>query len=157
MPDAVPIALTFRLGKPEDLPSVADAIAAHQDIAQTQGRVALGKTGRALASCTIDRVLTAPAPRLLLITRVRDDFHAHSAAIHQILTYPQRPTDALIPRYYRHLIADIRTWFLIGPITPVADRDLDAVTLCSNARPLLEVLRSTRTANMLVNLPRVAA
>jgi hypothetical protein len=152
MSDAAPIALTFRLGKPEDLPSVADAIAAHQDIAQSQGRVALGKTGRALATCTIDRVLADSAPCLLLITRVRDDFHAHSATIHQILTYPQRPADALIPRYYRHLIADIRTWFLIGPITPFADRDLAAVTLCSNGRPLLEILRSTRTANMLVQM-----
>ncbi|TVR45359.1 MAG: hypothetical protein EA402_04535 [Planctomycetota bacterium] len=152
MPDPDCIALTFRLGKPEELPSVADAIAAHHDIAQAHGHAALGKTGRALATPTIDRAIAPDRPTLLIITRSGADFHAHCAPIHDILSHPHAPAEHLIPRYYRHLRHDIRTWIMIGPITPLPAETLATTTLRSNNRPLLEVLRTTRTANMLVRM-----
>ena len=145
--------LTFRLGKPEEMPSVNDAIAAHQDIAVAQGRVALGKTGKALADPTIARALGSASPTLIIITRVKDDFHAHRAAIIDILSSPTKPDEQMIPRYYRHLRNDIKSWIILGPLAILSDVELAQYVLCSNQRLLLDVLRSTRTSNMLVSKP----
>ena len=152
MPDPDRIALTFRLGKPEDLPSVADAVAAHQDIVQTYGKVALGKTGRALSTTTIDRAIAPEHPTLLIITRAGQYFHAYTAPIHEILSHPQAPQEKLIPQYYRHLQYAIHTWMILGQITSLPQEILESTALCSNHRLLLNVLRSTRTTNMLVRL-----
>ena len=93
----LPHCLTFRMGKPEGLPSVDDAIAAHQEIADKMGRVALGKTGKALASSTIERALNTKVPTLVLLTREKDDFHAYSAVIFDVLNKQDCPEDSLLP------------------------------------------------------------
>ena len=147
------VALTFRLGKPDNLPSVNDAIAHHQEIAEQLGRVALGKTGKALALSTIERALGSQQPTLVLLTRIQNDFHAHSAVIFDMLSGHQKPDDSSIPRYYRHLKNEIKSWIMIGPLVKIDDHELNQYVLCSNKRPLLDVLRCTRTANMLITKP----
>jgi hypothetical protein len=147
---AGPIARTFRLGKPEDLPSVDDAVDMHQAIAEEQGLVALGKTGKALATQTIERALDSEKPAILLLTRSKDGFHGYRAKLKDILSHPAKPREDQVPRYYRHLMMDIRSWLMIGPLASIDAEELERYCLCSNKRPLLEVLRSTRTANMLV-------
>ncbi len=145
-----PISLTFRLGKPEDLPTVDDAVAMHQEIAKEQGTVALGKTGKPLADPTIERALTTARPSLLVLTRHKDVFHGYTAELKNIISGHIKPEESQVPRYYRHLMKDIRSWLMIGPLKPIESSELASYCLCSNQRPLLEVLRSTRTANMLV-------
>lgn len=146
-----PIALTFRLGKPDDLPSVDDAVAMHHAIADNHGVVALGKTGKPLAAPTIERALASAKPTVLVITRTKVDFHAYRAPLKDILEYPHRPQEDQVPRYYRHLMSDIRSWLMIGGLELLTEQELATYRLCSNQRPLLDILRSTRTANMLVH------
>lgn len=145
-----PITLTFRLGKPEELPSVDDAVAMHQAIAKEQGIVALGKTGKPLADPTIARALASEQPSVLVLTRRKDVFQGYRAELKDILSGHSKPREAQVPRYYRHLMMDIRSWLMIGAPTRIEAEELARYCLCSNRRPLLEVLRSTRTANMLV-------
>lgn len=147
---AAAIALTFRLGKPEDLPSVDDAVAMHHAIAQAQDVVALGKTGKPLATPTIEHALASTKPTVLVITRTKDVFHGYLAPLNDILEYPRKPREEQVPRYYRHLMTEIRSWLMIGRLDLLPDKDLSRYCLCSNQRPLVDILRTTRTANMLV-------
>lgn len=146
-----PIALTFRLGKPEEVPTVDDAVAMHHAIAQAQGVVALGKTGKPLAMPTIERALASSKPSVLVITRTKDVFHGYLAPLNDILEYPRRPREEQVPRYYRHLMTEIRSWLMIGGLDLLSDKDLARYRLYSNQRPLVDILRTTRTANMLVH------
>jgi len=76
--------------------------------------------------------------------------HGYTAELKDILSGHTKPSESQVPRYYRHLMKDIRSWLMIGPLKPIEANDLARYCLCSNKHPLLDVLRSTRTANMLV-------
>jgi hypothetical protein len=153
--DSGRIALTFRIGTLAGLPSVSEAIAAHQRISREKGRVALGKPGRALAKISLDRVLAVKEPLLLIVSRIDECFIGYTAPIHGVLSNPQHPENALIPHYYQHMRSDIQTWFILGPMEHLANAKLAACTLCSNQHPLLDVLRRSQTANMLVRIPNI--
>lgn len=126
----------------------------HNAVSLQYGKVVVGKFGlrpgpKTAASLQND-VAEDLKPSLYMVYKQDGQFSAYRGEIESVsYAKPMPEYDNLIPDYYSELESQPNFWItVIGGLAPSG---LFGLNLASSGRPVLEVLRETRTAAMLAN------
>lgn len=144
------VKVILRTGSIDGAP--CDPIASHNEIANNHGQSKFGWVGRPFSASAFDLILKAlrHQPEFVLVRRSGESWDVFSATLKDMELSPCQIDSRLVPRYYHHLIRDVRIWFTIGLFkrdsTPI--NKLRSIALTSNGRCLLDVLQSCRTSLM---------
>jgi hypothetical protein len=129
-----------------------DVVDEHNALIAKKGRVALAKFGAPTSERTLgiinEAIRNKSAPYLYLISKSKNTHYASKS--HIIATYVRLPIDlrSFVPDYYELVEYNPSTWFILD--RPFQPASIDKLVLVSSGRSLLDVLRETRTASMLV-------
>jgi hypothetical protein len=126
---------------------------AHNEVVTRVGCVAFAKFGKPGTNARIAqlrRQIENGNSTLLILIMKRGanfiGFQSQMSAVH--LGRPTSQIAAVRPSYYEKIYENPELWFVVN--RPFAKADLKSIRLASNGRPLLDVLRDSRTASMLV-------
>lgn len=98
--------------------SEIDTLTAHNEVVESQGRVAVAKFGRRMSAsrtAELKRQLEEKVPsKLILVFRSEDkSYYALSAELTEVLDGETLPSAKLVPAYYRASgLATVRNWFV---------------------------------------------
>jgi hypothetical protein len=130
-----------------------NTIQEHNAVVSKLGRVAFAKFGQAGTASRAERlrqqILRGQKTFLIAVVKREDSFFAFEARLGEVHFGP--PTAQLSewsPPYYKKIQEIPSLWFVLnGPLKAI---DINLYFLLSNSRPLLDVVRESRTASMLV-------
>jgi hypothetical protein len=97
-----------------------------------------------------DQIRSGRETLLLLVTKAGALFRGFQAPILSVhLGQPSTEILRIAPPYYANFHENPRLWFVVG--SPFLESQLTKFRLLSNDRPLLDVVRETRTSSMLIH------
>lgn len=144
------VKVVLRIGSIDSAP--CDPISSHNEIANNHDQSKFGWVGRPFSASAFNLILKElrHQPEFVLVRRSAESWEVYSAKLKDMELSPCQIDSRLVPRYYHHLIRDIRIWFTIGLFeknsAPI--EKLRSISLVSNGRCLLDVLKSCRTSLM---------
>jgi hypothetical protein len=128
-------------------------VEAHNQVIQSSGRVAMAKFGNPGTLARYEKIKNQiendVETLLILISKQGTQFFGHQSRLSSIHYGKPSPQIAgIVPDYYRAEDWLARLWFVVS--YPFMSCALEGFCLCTNHRPLLDVVRECRTSSMLV-------
>jgi hypothetical protein len=141
--------------------STISVVDEHNKTFTQKGKVGVAKFGAPLSKRVIESMFEALAhrkPRLYLVTKVDDEFHAAAGLIEDVgeLSWNKKhPAEDFFPAYYEKLYDRARSFVLVKTeFKPITLNDL---LLASDGRSAIEVMQRSRNATMLVRRTAIAS
>lgn len=146
--------VAIRLGSQYKNFTSEDIIEFHNIIQKNNGDVFFGKNGRTFDLKKINFLMEAIKNKssvyFILVQRKKTEVNAYYAPLFNIYGRGYIPNINLVPQYYRNSVSDINTWFQIGCLKEMSNKELQKFKLITNERPLIQTILTCRTALMLV-------
>jgi hypothetical protein len=123
----------------------------HAAMVATGGAAMLGKIGQEISAKTIDalnrQIERGIKTYLFLTTRDRrnDPYVMYRCLLRQVNESLDVSKKSLIPRYYVHESAKIRTWFEITSIERLTMEQMSKIFALTSGKEIMSVIRSMKT------------
>jgi hypothetical protein len=136
-----------------------NTIDAHSQVIQELGHATVAKFGRPATAYTVERlqrqIKKGIRTRLILVVKTNDTrrktYVGYQSEIGSVrLGSPTEELRKAAPTYYRLLAYGAGLWFTVCASFKICD--LTKARIASNKKPVLEVLRTSRTPSMLVEI-----
>ncbi len=126
-------------------------ITAHSDMVAAKGVAMLGKIGQAVGADFRDALnqQIERGIRTYLYLTIREGWNGPYVTYRCLLRGVYETLDAekkaLVPKYYLHEIANIKTWFEIASMERLTREEMNKIFVLSSGREIMSVINSSAT------------